>query len=499
VLPEIIIENYIMNKLDSKKAFSDKTILLLCILNLLFLSYYLMLAFYSRFHYDDLHFLWKMKEISIGQFVSDFYFSRSGRFVSYFKVGLYSKLILIFNEHRYLLVLCWLFGVALCWSFARYIFRNVSNLLLINIVFVFYNLFVLTNIDFAVFNWLCAMDYYLLGPMLVFVFDLVNRNKLSKIQWILLILVSVLIGGGQESFTPLVLGALFSSGLYYLSLYHFKPKVVFQDIRVIRLVISILIILICFVIVVIAPGNYKRIEMSEFIRPTNISGYILGYKDALSQLFYQLMFYAPYYFVLCLLFVKLGRNTYKRPSLFNLSYKALILYSFIIYGVYILISVFPSVYLWSGFGIQRNYTPVVFFTMIFICFHAFLFGCFNSRYFSNKIVSYSLNFGLFLLSCIMVYNIYTDTISAKTYAKTVDDRLELLQKLNMEGTTGIISVNPIAIPYTTDPKYMLYKLMGRKVNPHPVLYYMSDTELEPNEYSSHYKRFYGLSFEIKLK
>ena len=455
MLQVIIIENYIMNKLESKKAFSDKTILLLCILNLLFLLYYLMLAFYSRFHYDDLLFLWKMKEISVGQFVSDFYFSRSGRFVSYFKVGLYSKFILTFNEHRYLPILCWFFGVALCWSFARHLFRNISIFLLINIVLVFYNLFVLTNIDFAVFNWLCAMDYYLLGPMSVFVFDLVNRNKLSKIQWILLILVSVLIGGGQESFTPLVLGALFSSGLYYLSLYHFKPRVAFQDIRVIRLIISILVILICFVIVVIAPGNYKRIEMSEFIRPTNISAYLFGYKDVIIQLFYQLMFYVPYYFVLGLLFIKLGRNTSKRPTLFNLSYKALIFYSFILYGIYILISIFPSVYLWSGFGIQRNYTPVVFFTMIFICFHAFLFGYFDVNLVSDKIVSNSLNLGLFLLSCIMVYNIYTDTNSAKSYAKTVDNRLEYLHKLNSKGVRGVVEVDPISIPYTTDPKYFL--------------------------------------------
>jgi hypothetical protein len=199
------------------------------------------------------------------------------------------------------------------------------------------------------------------------------------------------------------------------------------------------------------------------------------------------------------LFYKLGCNTSQRHTLFDLSYKILLVYSIAIYGVYVLISIFPSVYLWSGFGIQRNYTPVVFFTMLFISLHAFLFGHFNAGFISDKIVNYSLNLGLFLLSCIMLYNIYTDTISAKAYAKTVDDRLEYLQKLNSEGVTGVVEVSPISIPYTTDPKYMLYKLMGRKVNPHPVLYYMSDTEFKPNEYAAHYKRFYGFNFEIKLK
>jgi len=41
--------------------------------------------------------------------------------------------------------------------------------------------------------------------------------------------------------------------------------------------------------------------------------------------------------------------------------------------------------------------------------------------------------------------------------------------------------------------------MGRKVNPRPVLYYISDVESIPNDYSFHYRRLYGFNFDIKLK
>jgi hypothetical protein len=488
-----------MTKLESKKAFSDKTILLLCILNLLFLLYYLMLAFYSRFHFDDLHFLWRAKEMSFSDFVSYFYQTWSGRFISYLKVALYSDLILTLNEHRFIPIIFWLFGVGICWYIAKSIFTDLPKIVLLNIVFIFYNLYVLTNIDFAIFNWLCALDYYLLAPILMLTIYLLNRKEESKVLWLVLIFLFLIIGGGQEAFTPIALAALFINGMYYLNKYQFKLQTAIADKRLKRIVIGIIIILTCFIVVIIAPGNYNRIKSTEFVTPPNISTYILGYIGALSQLYYQLAFYLPYYCVLAILFLKLGLTASKKYLEFNISYSKIIIYSFIIYIIYVLLSLFPSVYLWSGFGVQRNYTPIVFSTMIFFCFHAFLIGYFKSNSLNFRLLNSLLNYGLILLICIMAFNLYFDTTSAKAYAKTVDDRLEYLQDLNSKGVTGLVEVNPITIPYTADPKYILYKLMSRKVNPRPVLYYISDVESIPNDYSLHYKRLYGFNFDIKLK
>lgn len=488
-----------MTKLESKKAFSDKTILLLCILNLLFLLYYLMLAYYSRFHFDDLHFLWRAKEMSISDFVSYFYQTWSGRFISYLKVALYSDLILSLNEHRFIPIVSWLFGIGICWYIAKSIFTGLPKIVLLNIIFIFYNLYVLTNIDFAIFNWLCALDYYLLAPILMLTIHLLNKKEESKTQWLILIFLFLIIGGGQEAFTPIALAALFINGMYYLNKYHFKLPTAIADKRLKRIVIGIIAILICFIIVIIAPGNYNRIKSTEFVTPPNISTFILGYIDALSQLYYQLAFYLPYYFVLAVLFFKLGFTASKNHVGFVISYSNIIIYSFIIYIIYVLLSLFPSVYLWSGFGVQRNYSPVVFFTLIFICFQAFLVGYFKYNSLNIRVLNRVLNYGLILLICIMAFNLYFDTTSAKVYAKSVDNRLEYLQDLNSKGVTGTVEVNPIAIPYTTDPKYMLYKLMGRKVNPQPVLYYISDVESIPNDYSFHYRRLYGFNFDIKLK
>ena len=55
----------------------------LIVLNALFIVYWCILTYYSPLHYDDLHFLWKVREMSIFEYVKDMYFTRSGRFVGY--------------------------------------------------------------------------------------------------------------------------------------------------------------------------------------------------------------------------------------------------------------------------------------------------------------------------------------------------------------------------------------------------------------------------------
>jgi hypothetical protein len=479
--------------------FSEKKILIpLLILNIMFLVYYVILAFYSRPHYDDLHFLWELKQMSIGSYVSEMYYSRSGRFIGYFINGVVFKTILLVGEHRFFPILFWLLGVSICWSVSKSMFKSISQFFLFNTVLLFFNLFVLTNIDFAVFNWLCAMSYYILPPMLLLVISYVNKKQLSWIQWFVLLVISVVLGGGQEAFTPVVLSMLFLNGLYYFKIHHFRVKEVWMDTRIRKIIIAASVMLLCFIIVVIAPGNYKRMAADEFVSPRNLMGYAVGFVKAIGMFYYYITFYLPYYLILGLLFMYIGSRMQAEKSPTTMSYKKTGWISLVLYGLYMLPSTLPNVYLWSGFGIQRNYTHVVFFTMLFICFHAFLFGYFKMKNEWKNALNFSLKSGVIILCYIMLSNIYFDTISARNYAQSVDKRIEMLQKMNKQGVVGVVSVDSVSTPYTVDPKYLLYKLLAKKTNPHPVLYYISDTEAEPNEYAFHLQKIYGFNFLIKL-
>lgn len=488
-----------MYKVDIKKVFADKTNIFLLLLNFLFLIYYVLLSYYSRPHYDDLHFLWKLKEMSIVDYVSDMYYSRSGRFMGYFINGVVFKTILLVGDHRFFPILFWIFGVGMSWIFVKAILKEKPFLLVFNTVVLSFNLFVLTNIDFPVFYWLCAMSYYLLAPMLLVMLLYVNKYKLTYIQWMLLSLLLVILGGGQEAFTPIVLVALFFNGMYYLHQYNYKLSSAITDVRIQKIIGSAIVLMVCLMIVVVAPGNYKRMKGPDFITPNDITGYVTGITNAIGMFFYYLVFYIPYYFVLALLFIKVGSQNVSSVVLEKYGYTQLLVGSFLLYGLYLILSVLPSVYLFSGFGIQRNYTHVVFFTLFFICFQAFLFGFFKLNDKLPGYFNFSLYIGLMIMVMVMVGNIYSDTISVQSYARSVDKRIESLQKINRTGTKTDVAVDPLTVPFTTDTKFQFLKLLGKKNNIRPVLYYISDTDYKPNEYSAHMAKVYNLNFQIKLK
>ena len=92
-----------------------------------------------------------------------------------------------------------------------------------------------------------------------------------------------------------------------------------------------------------------------------------------------------------------------------------------------------------------------------------------------------------------------DTRSAKTYANSVDNRIAMLKNFNKKGVKGRVEVESISVPYTIDAKYFLFELLRKKNNPRPVLYYISDTDFEPNEYAFHLQKVYGFNFFIQLK
>lgn len=468
-------------------------IILLTVVNILFIGYYSILSFYSRPHYDDYHFLWQLREMSIFQYVSDMYFNQTGRFVSTFINGVVSKTILTVGDHRFFPILFWLIGVSLCWLASKEIFKKTPRFFLLNIVLLFYNIFVLTNIDFAVFNWLCAMTYYLLMPVLLVIITFANKSFLKVYQHIILYLAVIFAGGSQETFTPVAISLLFFNLIYYFYIHHFNFKLFIKEIRVKRNIFLITLLILFLAIVVAAPGNYVRLTLDEFVKPNSLTDYFKGYFVAISTFFYYLIFYLPYYLIL--IFVMSDSKLNPGTSIFkNLNIRHIILI-ISIYLAYLILSVFPFVYLWSGFGIQRNYTHLVFSTMLMVIFS----GIYLLRN-KQSYLKFTGNAGLIILIAVMIFNIRIDTESAYKYARSVDNRIEKITELRDQGNTENIEVEPLFVPYTYDVKYQFYRYTGlKKTNPQPVLYYISDTGITPNEYASHLSRYYNLGFLIYIK
>ena len=474
-------------------------IALLIAVNVLFVVYFLVLAWFSRFHYDDLHFLWKLKEMSIGEYVSDMYVYRSGRFVAYALNGVVFKTILLIGEHRFLPILFGAVGFFSFWIVAKSLLKSISRKLVFLSVLFAFNLSVLTNIDFAVFNWLCAMSYYWLTPLMLLLLHLIVKQKLTIVEWVFFIFISVFLGGGQEAFTPIVMISIFSYALVVFRNEAFSLKNSLIKPQFQKSFISLIILLVCLIIVVVAPGNYARMAADEFSSPQNVMEFIVGIAKAVGMFSYYQIFYIPYYLILALIFCYIGFVSKNSGQLLSMSYRKLMMIANVVFLIYLLISVLPSVYLWNGFGIQRNYTHVVFMLVVFISFQAFIFGYFKIRSKHNVKLTSGIMIGLLVMIGIMTNNIIQDGKSANRYATSVDNRIEYLELLQKQGVKEVVEVAPIEVPITTDPKYFIFNMLGKKSNPQPVLYYISDTDTVPNEYAFHLQRVYLFDFLIKLQ
>ena len=456
-----------------------------------------MLAVNARFHFDDLHFLWKLRDMSIWEYVSDMYFSRSGRFVGYFINGVVFKTILKIDAYWFFPIIFGFLGISLTLIGLRKLLKTKLNFLHINVIVLFYNIYVLTNIDFPVFFWLCAMSYYLLAPALLFLISEMLEKKNSFTNWILIVLLSIFLGGGQEAFTPIVMFSLFLVFIKVLSEYSFQFKLALKDSRSIKIIVAEIIILIALIIVIAAPGNYNRLsDVSEFQSPQSLIAYIVGFGHSISVFLYFVSFYFLYYIVLAFVINTAFGNTLNK--IVAGKQMRFFLYSLAIYVVYVLLTAFPSVFLWGGFGIQRNYTHAVFVTMLVVCFWLILWLD-SFHFLKQKFINLLQYIGVFTLILIMGMSLYEDIPSAKKYSRSVDSRISYLLQKKEQGQIETVEVEPIFVPYTKDVKWYFLGILNKNNNSTPVLYYISDTDIEPNEYSSHLSKFFNLDFQIKLK
>lgn len=474
------------------KTILDKTILVcLIVVNTLFLVYWGILAYYSQLHYDDLHFLWKMREMSVFDYVKEMYYSRSGRLVGYTINGVVSVVTDKVGFHQLWALFYYALGLGICWLVVKDERLPVTRIaLFLGICFV-YNLYILTNIDFPVFFWLCAMPYYLLLPMACLLLKYLNMEKLNGWQWMILMITAVLIGGGNEAFTPIVLLLMFVSGMYWWSSQGWKVKNTWSLPQVRRIVWTAILMLVLFAIVVAAPGNYARMsDTTQFIHPNGFFGWIMAIGDAVVMFFYFMAFYVPYYLIVfALAYYFGGKMNVELPK----SKTKIVAGLLLVFIVYLVISSLPNVYLYGGFGIQRSYTHVVFAMMLTVLTIGFILGVGRKNIISGRCAVA----GMAVLAFVMCLNIIKDTPKARAYGKAVDERIDYLCALRDNGQKEMVEVPPLPIPYTEDPKHFMLHLIGKE-SPRSVLYYISEADTVPNEYEYHMKRVLDLDFDFVL-
>ena len=466
-------------------------LLFLAVLNGLFLVYWGYLAANYSLHYDDVHFMWKMREYSIWEYVREMYYTRGGNFISYGINGIVFKLANLIGDYHLFPILTYLIGIALTWLAVRDIKLGDQKVVLLIVVLTFYNLYVLTSIDLAVFTWLCAMSYYLFAPALCLIVKYINKKDLNYWQWCLLVVLMIFIAGNAVSISTVIFAVLFCNGIYLWSREKWDVRKTWNNPVVRRIIYCTLFMLAIFAIVVVAPGNYARLESADDIeQPENILQFVKACCICAGMFLYMMSFYLPYHLLLFALGLLIGLRS--SVSL-NITHRKALWLTLGLFLLYLGLSVLPLAYLSNGFEIQRNYTHICYFYTSLFFIVGYIFGVGKKNQF-GLVLSYV--FTLFMCG-IMFINIYKDFPVVHAYHKAHIEREEYLLDLQKEGNVETVVVDPYPSTYMPDVKYNILHLFGKQTSMQ-ALYYESDTDITPNEYVIHLRHLLKLDFDFVL-
>lgn len=484
----------------SINSWAEKCIIgLLLFLNVLFLYYWLGLASNYCMHYDDVHFLWKMQEYSIFEYVKEMYLSRGGNFVSYGINGIIFTISNWVGAYRFWAILFYMLGIVMTWGVFRDMpFIKHSGYKGLLGVITLYNVYILTSIDYAVFTWMCAMEYYLFAPSLCLLVKYLAKETLNWKQWFLLIVLAIFISGNAVSISTVTFMVLFAYGVWMWYKENWNIRETWAKPQVRRLIGITVLMLMIFIIVFIAPGNWNRMEDEfDIEQPANILEFCKAIAVCAGMFLYMMAFYLPYHLIAIAIGAWAGC---KYPMSLSIERKKTILIIVVIAVAFLIASVVPLAYLSNGFQIQRNYTQIGFFYILtfFMLGYVWVRGR-NVEENSNTNIwaPVSISVCAMFLIVIMALNIRQDLPIARAYNKAHQDRKTYLQELQRLGQKETVSVNPFPSTQTPDAKYNVLKLFGKETNMQAI-YYESDTKNEPNEYEGHIRKLYGLDFDFVL-
>ena len=484
-----------MKELTNRNWIEKSVIGLLVILNALFLYYWIVLSANYCMHFDDVHFMWQMRDNSIAQYVHEMYMTRGGNFVGYGLNGIIFTIANWVDDYHFWPIVFYAIGIVLTWRVFRVFpfIKNSGYKGWIGVI-TLYNVYILTSLDYAVFTWLCAMQYYLFAPILCLLVKYLTKDRLTWWQWIALIFMAIFIAGNAVSISTVSFIVLFVLGLYMWYKEGWNIRNTWNKPQVKRLLGITALMLVGFAIVFVAPSNWIRLDNEfDIEQPQNLMQFLKAIVVCAGMFIYMMVFYLPYHMIAVALGAWVGS---KYPMNLPVSRKKALLIIISLAIAYLIICVVPLAYLSNGFQIQRNYIQIGFFYILTFFAIGYIWGN-GSKSKQQKFILPSIAICSIFLISIMCLNISQDLPVARAYNKAHKEREAYLLELQNAGQRETIIVEPYPSTQMPDAKYNLLKCIGKKSNMQPI-YYEADTDIEPNGYEGHVRRLYHLDFDFLL-
>ena len=475
---------------------------LLVALNALFLYYWIVLSANYCPHFDDVHFLWFLRDHSIAEYVYEMYMKHGGNFAGYAQNGIIFAISNWVGDYHFWPMVFYVIGIVLTWGAFRELpfFKNSGYKGWLGLI-TLYNVYILTSVDYAVFTWTCATGYYIGAPVVCLLMKYLIKDTLAWWQWVLLIFLSISIGGGSVALSTVSFVVLFAYGMWMWYKEGWNIKNTWNKPQVKRLLGITALMLVCFAIMFVAPSNWNRMEWADDIQqPQNLTQFIKAIAVCAGMFVYMMMFYLPYHLIVVAIGALAGR---KYPMNLPIDRWKAIGLLILLFVVCLLVSVVPLAYLSNGFAIQRNYIQIGFFYMVMLFAIGYIWTSEKRKVESGRWKEES-GMGMLCGVCavfliaIMCLNIKQDLPVARAYNKAHQEREAYLLELQDKGQKETVTVTPFPDTHTPDAKYTILKWIGKRTNMQSI-YYEADTEAEPNEYEIYMRNWLKLDFDFVLE
>jgi hypothetical protein len=422
-----------------------KNILILSLLtaNIFALFYLLFLGYHNNLLLDDYGLIISVKERGYA-FIKDMYYNWQGRFGFLAISCTLYKIVIPLNNLLPITLLQLLIGYGCFYLLIQYIFKQLNKGFILLITVTAVHLAILGLLEFCTFYWLCTSPYIVLIPLTALLIYATFNTKLNLYIAVPLILISsFIVGGGLETYTPVVILCFGLVLLYRLIKNGWKS--IFKQ-RVNRQLIATLFLLgIFFLFQIIAPGNKVRMSADS---PSQATGLflILSTGSALLKFLFAIGSKLLYFIAAFPLFYWIGYRLRQKNIVLSCKYanKKYFIISCFLLLVFLYIGLLPQIYVYAGFLIP-SLRPYSYTSFVMIAFFGYWGVLFGYKQHHKKVVVITVLASCIYITGVSVWRMSEDFHSARAYHKEIENRHLQLLKLKEEGYKGIAYIEPIRI------------------------------------------------------
>ncbi|MDR2086561.1 MAG: hypothetical protein LBP72_05240 [Dysgonamonadaceae bacterium] len=414
----------------------------LIIANAFALFYLLFLGYHNSLLLDDYGFITSVKERGYAH-IKDMYYGWQGRFgILTISCTLY-KIVNQLDNLLPMTVLQLLIGYGCFYLLIQYIFDRLNKgfILLLSVTVV--HLSILGLLEFCTFYWICASPYVtLVFITALLIYAVFNTTLNIYISIPLIFISSFIVGGGLETYSPIVILCLGIVFLYRLAKTGWKS--IFNQ-RLDRQLIAALFLLSIFCLfLIIAPGNKVRMSVDSPVQTTGLP-LILKTGFALIKFLFAVGSKFLYFIAAFPLFYWAGYCLQQRKVVLSCKYvsKKYFIISCFLLLIFLYVGLLPQIYALGA--LIPSLRPYSYTSFIMIAFFGYWGVLLGYKQHHKKIL-----FTTVLASCLCIigatsWRMHSDFHSAVVYHQAIEKRYEQILKLKAEGYTGVAYLEPVRI------------------------------------------------------